>query len=140
MSTIQAKPKPAPRVLVVDDDPVFVKTISEVAKQQRIPITSFSSPMEAYRATQAIKFDVAILDYDLGKVTGVQLARHLLRTAQSPVLIVSNCTDLGNNQWPHSIKKFLPKSLGAQALLVEALMVYDAACDESHPEPGGTYV
>jgi CheY-like chemotaxis protein len=122
-----AKPKAAPRVLVVDDDPLFGRILQAVAERQKIPLTFINSPREAYKKISDLDFDVAIFDYDMGKVTGIQLSRFFEHHGQhpAPVVLVSHYANIERSQWPSSIKDSVSKSIGAISILVQALKAYD---------------
>ncbi len=65
--------KKLPRILVVDDEPVFGKIIAEAARRSGMEVTVCKS-VEELAKCKDWRFDVAILDYDLGEdgaVTGV---------------------------------------------------------------------
>ena len=127
LATHKDSKKPVPRLLLVDDDPVFCKVLAEVAKRERIPIVCFTSVKEAYAKVRDIDFDIALLDYDLGPVTGVQLANFIVGHHQkgASALLVSNLGELKNADFPSFIKSSVNKHGGAYKVLVAALEQFD---------------
>jgi CheY-like chemotaxis protein len=113
-----------PRILVVDDDPVFCRILKAVAEKHGIPLTYFSSVREAYRRAEEAAWDVAIVDYDLGSVTGVQLGRYLEGLGKIPVVLVSAMNVPQSAAWPETIASFLSKKEGPEVILLKTLSVY----------------
>src|SRR4051812_44850400 len=83
------KPSSIPRLLLIDDDPVFGKIMQRVARNLGAPLTYVQS-VSKMPEVRADVFDVAIVDYDLGSVTGLELMACLENQGLSiPVVLVS---------------------------------------------------
>ena len=76
-----------PRVLLVDDDPIFCKTIARAAKQQAIDVVTCSSMEEFDRLLSQDPYDVALVDYYFGDRTAPELL-HLF-DENVPVVLIS---------------------------------------------------
>ncbi|MEJ5300537.1 MAG: ATP-binding protein [Thermodesulforhabdaceae bacterium] len=65
------------RVLVVDDDEALLKMLKIELEMEGFHVTTFSCPYEALKsfAESPFSFDVAIVDYRMPKMTGLELVR-----------------------------------------------------------------
>lgn len=112
-------PKPGPRILLIDDDPVFIAVMQRWAALEKVQLETFTSLDEMGFIGLFSNYDVAILDYDLGYTTGIEIARctdALLH--DMPIVIVSakdrslECIDA-----PACVKAVLQKSKGYSHIL-----------------------
>ena len=132
MNSLNAKPQAAfsvpnvqvstQRILVVDDDPLFCRIMASLGEKMGITVEHRSSLRELYRVLPDLKFDVAIVDYDLGKITGVQLSQHIERVAKGkPVVLVSNYSNIPTDGWSPNVRLFVSKREGEQDILRKAV-------------------
>jgi two-component system, sensor histidine kinase and response regulator len=63
-----------PRVLLVDDDEANLRAFQRVFRRQ-YDITAASSGEEALRALKVSSFDVALVDYAMPRMNGIELLR-----------------------------------------------------------------
>jgi len=111
----------APRVLLIEDDPVFQSIIERVGALAGISIQSFASA-NAIDISQLEQFDVAICDYETDGLTGLQTSILLRRYAPSlPVLIISAYRKVRGMKNDDPANSFLHKSAGPQRILSVAL-------------------
>jgi CheY-like chemotaxis protein len=111
------------RILLVDDDPVFGRILCRVGARSGASVT-FCQSLDALGGEPWQRFDAAIVDFDLGTATGIELIRQLERVlGELPVILVSQSREVAvpPNQWPRAIRGFLHKSLGPGAILQCAL-------------------
>jgi CheY-like chemotaxis protein len=114
-----------PHVVVIDDDPVFLRIMEKLGSEKGIPMTLCRSLKELSLLTVPQLFDVAVIDFYLDglkeKLTGSELASWLKGT---PVILISgNENDIApKNEWPSSIKGFVSKEKGAKEILAAALL------------------
>jgi CheY-like chemotaxis protein len=117
-----------PRVLVVDDDPMFGRMMEVLGQRYGVPMTVCRGA-EDLANLPMWDFDVCIVDYDLGRygaANGIELATYLeSRISGLAVVLVSQTSTISQRQWPQSIRRFVPKSLGAYAILNAGLSEYD---------------
>lgn len=64
-----------PRILVVDDEPIFLKFIVKALKAEKYDITTAESGSEALDLIQTQSFDLVLSDINLPGTSGVQLLR-----------------------------------------------------------------
>jgi DNA-binding NtrC family response regulator len=112
-----------PKLLLVDDDRLFTMIISKIAEKEKIPITVCHSIKEVGKITKW-DFDVAIIDYDLGDFTGVQLTDILTRLREMPVVLVSQYREIEAKRWPNCIKEFINKSRGPDQVINAAREIH----------------
>lgn len=110
-----AAPK-VPRIAVIDDDPLFGKIMEQLGRKMGVEIKHF----EDFETLAG--FDVAIVDYDLGSMTGVDIGRHVERFVGSlPIILVSRSKMAEDPTWPSCIKKFVYKGMGPYEILDAAV-------------------
>lgn len=77
-----------PRVLVLDDDPMVVRSTERVLRRA-FDVTATSSMASAISLARSESFAVFVTDYNLGDVTGFDVARQVLEVAvRAPTIVV----------------------------------------------------
>lgn len=111
-------PQNMPRILLVDDDPTFGLIMKQAAAKKSVEIT-FCKSLDEFSALKSWDFDVVIMDYDLGDVTGFELTSYMeqFTTEEVPVILVSQTKQRNSKHWPNAIREFVHKDLGAFAIL-----------------------
>lgn len=111
-------PEERPRILLVDDDPTFGRIMARASDLKDIAMTCCKS-IDDLAALNNWNFDVIIMDYDLGAVTGFELTKYLenFTDRNIPVVLVSGTKPKGGQRWPVTIREFVHKSCGAFAIL-----------------------
>lgn len=111
-----------PRILLVDDDPLYCKAVKRAAKKMNLDITVCKTFGEITSLNDRKGFDVAILDYFFGELTGFQLSHFI--GPEIPVVLVSNteARKISGDAWPAGIRTFVHKEQGIQTLLAEAML------------------
>ena len=112
-----------PRIVLIDDDPIFCEMMRTAAEKMRIKMTVIDDPAALSGVIAKGRVDVVILDYDLGPVTGIDVAAVL---GPIPSLLTSRtCRHIPEtDQWPDSVVGFVPKKLGVMAILETTLDIY----------------
>lgn len=87
------------KILIVDDDPIVVLTLSRVfEKLGGYQISCAMDGEEALQETAGSSFDLIILDLHLPKVTGEEVCKQLKRSKKTeniPIIMVSGkCCDV----------------------------------------------
>jgi DNA-binding NarL/FixJ family response regulator len=81
------------RCLIVDDSPHFLEAARVLLERQGIMVVGVASNgAEALRLADELRPDVTLLDVDLGRESGLELARRLHRAAgpaRSAVILIS---------------------------------------------------
>ncbi len=112
------KPTAKPRILLVDDDASFCKIMEQTARLHDIMLSSCTSSDE-FINFKTMDFEVVLMDYDLGAVTGIELSEFMETNfaAETPVILLSQSTKASSKIWPHSICWFIHKDEGPNAIL-----------------------
>ncbi len=119
------RPEVPPRVLIVDDDPVFLRLMGRIAAKENLEVT-FARSMEELRGIPDWDFDVAIVDYLLGPITGIDLVEYMETITESPpVVLVSHSRQVEGAAWPESVRDFVHKALGPYAVMDAAYEAFD---------------
>ncbi len=121
------RPTVRPRILVVDDDPTFGRIMQRAAVYLEADLV-FVQCLQDLDPNLLGSFDVAIVDYDLGSVTGLELARYLDHHVSVPIVLVSHAERTPNRQWSDSIHDFVHKSAGAHVIMDAAFEAHEIAC------------
>jgi len=112
-----------PKILLVDDDPIFGAIMRRTAKDVKVDLT-FCQSIAELGELRNLDFDVAVIDYDLGSVTGTELSEYLEKYAgQLPVVLVSNTQRANSETWSQLVKDFVHKKMGAKAIFKAAFTV-----------------
>jgi signal transduction histidine kinase/DNA-binding response OmpR family regulator len=75
-------------VLLVDDQPVFARAVSEMLGLQGHRVTTVASAAAALEAIAAQAFEVVVTDYSLGEVSGAELAERIADGPTSPFVVL----------------------------------------------------
>ena len=111
-------------LFLIDDDPMFVKTMKLVAAHEGISLTSSGSFVDVQAHVRELAFDVAIVDYDLGSVTGVEVSQyleHFVGSKPTIVISISDRNDDVSSLWAHPYVRFVHKNSGHSAILHAAI-------------------
>ena len=116
------------RILVVDDDQTFGRLIGRAADIKGAKVT-YCQSMDEVATIRSFDFDAIVMDYDLGDITGIELAKQLARFARCdiPSILVSQTRQTSSTKWPDSIREFVHKSLGPFAILDAAFEACEIA-------------
>ena len=106
------------RLMVIDDDQTFLRTIRRAAELKGCEVTWCRS-IEEFNAVKNIRHDAVIMDYHLGGTNGCELTYQLEDTIndQAPVVLVSNSFRAKTDAWPANIREFVHKNQGPFAII-----------------------
>ncbi len=94
VSGAQVRPRPAPRLLVIDDDNLHRMIICRVAVRAGYAPAGAATYEEAAKLAQDGTFDCITLDLSLGPHAGVELVRLLwVIGCKAPIIVISGCDD-----------------------------------------------
>jgi DNA-binding NarL/FixJ family response regulator len=70
------------QVLIADDHPIFLKGLGEVIESDtNLKVAAWAKDgQEALNALQSLEIDVAVLDLDMPRLTGLEVAEQILQT------------------------------------------------------------
>ena len=111
----------SPKLVLIDDDPSYTVIMRRVAEMEGITLDTYQSLSELGFIGMLGKYDLAIIDYDLGKMTGVEIGNYLEKLFEGTPMILVSELERENTGWPSSVKKFLLKSDGYKHVLEEAI-------------------
>jgi CheY-like chemotaxis protein len=115
---------PKLNLLVIDDDPLFLRMVRRAATSEQIAVTECNSLDEVDAVAIPGVYDVAIVDYYLdgmrNQLRGPGLAKRL---GSTPTILVSQREESVSecDPWPENVRFYLNKGCGPHALLEAAL-------------------
>ena len=81
------------KILVVEDDTLIVRNLSELLRQEGFAVTTASGQKEALQAAENVGFDLALLDISLLDGNGFSLCKSLKEWYQLPVIFLTATDD-----------------------------------------------
>lgn len=81
------------KILVVEDDTLIVRNLSELLRQEGFALTTASGQKEALQAAENVGFDLALLDISLLDGNGFSLCKSLKERYQLPVIFLTATDD-----------------------------------------------
>ena len=111
-------------VVLIDDDLTFCKLIEAFANSRGISIDCYESLQAMGSVGKLSNYAVAIVDYDLGSMNGIEIAEYLpVFFDDMPMVLISSQKRQSDvhTPWPSSVKRFVHKDRGADAILDAAL-------------------
>lgn len=117
--------EPAPRVLVVDDEPQMVSIVGFALETEGFETVGARSAEAAWRELQNSEFDLVVLDVTLPGASGVQLCERIRTTSDIPVILLTARSEeqdrlrgLLAGADDYLAKPFSPRELALRALAV----------------------
>jgi CheY-like chemotaxis protein len=106
------------RLMVIDDDQTFLRTIRRAGELKGCEVTWCRSIAE-FNAVKNIRHDAVLMDYHLGSTNGCELTYQLEDTIndKAPVILVSNSFRAKTDAWPENIREFVHKNVGPLAII-----------------------
>ena len=117
------------RILVADDDTMFLKAVSDVLSGAGYSVTLATNGEQALNKAVTYVPDLIILDIVLPKMMGTEVCENLRmskRTAGIPVILVTaNVAETGAGSFPYYFKAddFLRKPFDNQELLAKVKLL-----------------
>ena len=82
------------RILYVEDDPLVREVTCEMLAQPERKVVAVSSAEEALSVFRPDEFDIVITDVSLPAMSGMDMAREMLKLAPSAAIIIATGYDL----------------------------------------------
>ena len=82
------------RILLIDDEPIVLKTLSQGLNDLGYHVSTCASAQEALQQYRADTPDLVITDYRMPDMDGIRLARALLEIDHRPIIMLSAYNDL----------------------------------------------
>jgi DNA-binding response OmpR family regulator len=128
---MEDNPTHTPRLILIDDDAIYGRILQQLAHQRGIKLDHFQSLAELGYVALIGKYDVVILDYDLGGMTGIEIESYLNAFFRGlPMLLISGSLRKASRKEVESGRAhpFMHKKSGYEAILSTALSL-----DAGHP-------
>jgi CheY-like chemotaxis protein len=130
----QAKPNhftPAPRILVVDDDPMLQDIFSMLLRLENYETETASDGQVALELLRARHFDLVLTDRNMPRMGGVGLIREIIaRDMDVPIVMISGSLD--GSPLPPDVAWRVAVALPKPALAAQILAAVAFAL---HPDP-----
>lgn len=113
-------PTDLPRIAIVDDDAAVRKALSRLLKVAKYEATAYSSAEEFLASFESDAPGCLLVDYQMAKMTGLDLQSHLRETgACIPVIIITAHDEpkIRENCIHSGASAFLAKPVGKKELL-----------------------
>lgn len=97
------------RVLYVEDNSLVREVTAELLAQEQRQIVACADAEAALQEFSANSFDIVITDVSLPVMSGIELARHLLRVKpRLPIIIASGYSlDFGLENWGANVRSII---------------------------------
>ncbi len=103
--------RPKPRVLIIDDEPDILWSLSLLLETSYV-VTTAESGAAALRALEETSFDAVLLDLMMPVMDGAAVKREMdARGIATPVVIVSAFADVAERAERLGVRHFLPKPI-----------------------------
>jgi CheY-like chemotaxis protein len=113
----------SPRILVIDDDPIFCKALKKTGRKMGVEVKACETTAALSLLPKKLPFDIVLIDYSFHNFTGVQLSYLLGNYCPIVMISATERAKIKEVNWPTSIKTFLHKSLGLDSILSSTLTV-----------------
>jgi len=121
-SSLQSTSEQNTKVMIVDDDQYWLKTLPDLLKPWRFKITTLAEPQQFWTVLQSVNPDLLVLEVSLPDMNGFELCQALRRDPKwqrLPILFLSELTDQATQN--HAF------TLGADDYLCKPVMGIDLA-------------
>ena len=108
------------RFVLIDDDPAYGMIMHKAALKRGLTLDVFESLDHMASIGSLGFYDAALVDYDLGHMTGVEIGEYLVALFNGlPMILISyqNREMSLEHAWPQSIKTFIHKSESHDSIL-----------------------
>lgn len=114
-----------PSIVVVDDDPIFGGIIRRKARKHGMSVVHIAG-VEELNSVNLSHFDVAVVDYFLEGMNGLQMTKLIEEKCKGvlPVVLISGT--MREERVPDGVFSFVPKQDGIEAILDQAVEARDA--------------
>ncbi len=112
-----------PKIVLIDDDPGFCAIMASYAAAKGLELDYYSSLLDLEYKGRPLDYSLAIVDYDLGSINGVEFMQYLpILFGDMPTILVS-ATHRQEDKgvpWPRCIREFIHKDCGPEEILDRA--------------------
>lgn len=108
------------RIVLIDDDPSYGNIMSTFASARGLSMDHFTDLGQMGSLGRLSDYSVAIVDFDLGSMNGIEIAEYLpVFFNGMPMILISGKDRVSNvmSPWPSCIKEFVHKDRGPDHIL-----------------------
>lgn len=112
------------RMVLIDDDPAYCSILSTFAHSRGLELDTYHSLQEMGSIGKMRDYALAIVDYDLGIMSGVEVAEYIpIFFGDMPLILISGNYRVRTEEstWPEAIKDFVHKGFGPDGILDVAM-------------------
>ncbi|MBN1113991.1 MAG: response regulator [Oligoflexia bacterium] len=78
------------KILIADDDEILCQEISEILSYEGYSVTSTSTTEDAKKIIDEFVFDIAVFDYKMQSLTGIDLLKKVkMKNSETRIIIMS---------------------------------------------------
>ncbi len=123
---------------IIDDDPFFHFLMKKIVDENYIQLNSYYSLADIGDKRKIESLDVVIVDYFIDNFNGIEIAQYLASFfSKIPVVLISGQSKPPSTegQWPTCIQAYLPKSIGALAILKNTIHILEGGRNIRYHHP-----
>ncbi|SMF36228.1 response regulator [Pseudobacteriovorax antillogorgiicola] len=119
-------PEGSPKIILVDDDPMFGAMMLKQAEKTGISLDYYDSLSSLGFISQLAEYDIIMVDYQMDHINGIEIAAYMPSFFDDKTVILVSATAIEEQleALPEYITAFIHKDHGHQALLEESLKVF----------------
>jgi len=121
LDILSATPEDHLTLLILDDDPLFLRITEKYAKKRDLRVLACSSIDDVKRFLRVFQPDAAILDFQISPTHTIMDEVELFD--EIPVLLTSRRTNWIPTRLPDNFAGFIPKRFGAEQIVREAIKI-----------------
>ena len=124
------------RILVVDDEPVVVKTLSKAIRRQGFDVVSAVDGEEALEKIRSTKPDLVILDIQMPKLDGTEVLQRIKGSPETASLPVIMLTGKAGDEdilkgYKYGANYYIPKPFKMDEVLKGIAMMFRSIDEEA---------
>jgi DNA-binding response OmpR family regulator len=125
--TMKTTDSGAVRVLLLDDDPMFGSLMTAAARRHGIELDYYPSLLDLGFIGRIEDYTAAIVDYDLGQMTGLEIGKYLSAFLKDTPMVLISASERRRDakEWDDCIRSFVRKDKGHDAILGAVKAVLD---------------
>lgn len=122
MNSLNASETRNPRMVLIDDDPSYTTILKRMAESEGLQLDAFHSLSELGFVSMLKNYDVAIIDYELEEMNGVEIAEYMNNLLVGMPMVLISATDRTEemNHCPGCVRVFVNKSDGFEKVISAA--------------------
>jgi len=110
-----------PRILAIDDDEIFLKSLEKILTLNNFDVTLISNPLNAIEVIKVNSFDCVITDVKMPGMNGIDLQKEICKSDPSlPIIAISGQSNISNavEMIKNGAYDFIEKPVDEERLIV----------------------